>query len=92
MDSLTVAEGRIRPVCGTQPVKGLLFLYPVFPVGWGGGKGRWKLRCPDGLFLGRYPAVAKSTGDSVPGPVSGFWEQAEQIGKRFLNLQPEKGL
>ena len=40
MDSLTAAEGRIRPVCGTQPVKGLLFLYPVFPVGWGRrGKG-----------------------------------------------------
>ena len=39
MDSLTVAEGRIRPVCGTQPVKGLLFLYPVFPVGWGRREG-----------------------------------------------------
>lgn len=65
MDSLTVAEGRIRPVCGTQPVKGLLFLHPVFPVGWGRREGAVETPLSGWIVFGRYPAVTREfIGDS----------------------------
>ena len=70
------------------------FFVPGFSGGLGEGRGENSVVRMNCFFGGgRYPAVTKEfTGDSVPGPVPGFWEQAEQIGKRFLNLQPEKGL
>lgn len=64
MDSLTAAEGRIRPVCGTQPVKGLLFLSPVFPVEWGRrGKGEGRREKGEGgsvVRMDRFGEVAGS--------------------------------